>query len=231
MIAVVIATYTRPDGKTPFYLRRTLESISNQTFKDYHVYVVGDAYENGEELRDIVSEFPKTSCSNLSVSPERERYGTGNIDIWHSGGVTAANTGITTALSYGIEYIAHIAHDDTWEPNHLELINEVIQKKHPLFICTLSTYTGRILPNLPETHEIIPFCPVECGIIASSVCINYTMTNLRPADPLLVAGIHYPQDAYMWIKMREEMLSMDKKGYVITTLTCHHDEEGYAQTN
>lgn len=227
-LAVVIATYCRPDGSTPFYLDRTLTSIDNQTFKDYVVYVVGDAYANEQELRDIVSKHPKTICLNLDRSPERERYGFGNMKMWCAGGVTAANTGIDRALSDGFEYICHQGHDDLWEANHLEVINKMIDAHQPLFCCTLSTYGKHILPPFPETHEIIPYFPIDGGMIASTACIKYTETKLRVVDRFHTEGIVSPADAYLWECLRNELKATGRNGYVTTTITAHHDEEGYA---
>jgi glycosyltransferase involved in cell wall biosynthesis len=228
MISIVIATYMRPDGRTPEYLEKTLAAVDAQTFRDYRLYVIGDAYTNEPELRSIVARHPQTICFNLDRSPERERYGHGNMYIWHAGGVTAANKGIEMALVDGAEYVCHLAHDDIWDTNHLELINRVIQEKRPIFICTLSTYAGRLLPNFPVTNEVLPFYPAERGMIASTACIKYMDTKLRVIDRFAVEGITYPADAYLWQCLKEEMIRTRKQGYVICTVTCHHDEEGYA---
>jgi glycosyltransferase involved in cell wall biosynthesis len=230
-IAVVIATFQRPDGATPRYLERTLLSVDNQTFKDYHVYVVGDAYINEAELRQVVSRHLNTTCFNLDHSPERERYGFANMNIWHTGGNTAANKGVDLALADGYDYICHLAHDDIWLPNHLALINEVIEAHQPVFICTMSTYAGpqRYLPdNVQETHAVVPFYPIPCGIVASAVCVKYRVTALRVTDRLLIDGVPYPSDAYLWACLEKEMKATGREGYLITTITCHHDEEGYA---
>jgi len=228
MIAIVIATYKRPDGRTPYYLERALRAISNQTFKDYHVYVIGDDYTNDRELRTIVGRHKNTTCFNLDHSPERQRYGHGNMNIWCAGGVTAANKGIDMSLADGLNYVCHLGHDDFWKPKHLELINKVIEQHHPIFICTISTYVGSILPDLPQTNEVLPFYPVDGGIIASSVCIDYSQTSLRVVDRYFLDGTLYPADAWLWVQLKKEMEETGKKGFIVTTLTCHHDEQGYA---
>ena len=46
-LAIRILTYQRKDGKTPFFLRRALESIKNQTYKDYKIFLIGDKYDDG----------------------------------------------------------------------------------------------------------------------------------------------------------------------------------------
>jgi len=230
-IAVVIATYTRPDGSTPERLKLTLESINNQTHGDYHIYLIGDAYEDPQELKAMLDSYSKLTWFNLPNSPERDRYGTANINIWHAAGTTAANTGIAMALADGYEYIAHLSHDDLWYNNHLAVINKVIEEKHPFFVCTISSYVGRILPDIAQTNEIIPFYPIECGMIASSACVKYSDTQTRVVDPLLAVGLSYPADAYLWRCLKKEMQHTGKMGFIVSTLTCRHDEEGYAQTH
>ena len=64
---IVIATYQRKDGTTPFYLTRTLDSIFSQTYQNFKVYVMGDKYDDEEELFGMVNKYPKDKlyCENL----------------------------------------------------------------------------------------------------------------------------------------------------------------------
>jgi len=228
-IAIVTATYQRPDGQTPVSLDKTLALIDAQTFKDYQLYVVGDAYENEQELKDVLKKHNNIKFHNLKISPERDRYGFGNTKIWCAGGVTAVNKGIEMALADGADFICHLSHDDLWEPNHLETINKMIKKFDPIFMCTLSTYMGvTVFPAFQETHQMIPFYPIGGGIIASSACVKYSQTKIRPMDRLHKEGIESPCDAYLWDQLRDEMKEKNIRGYLTTTITCHHDDEGYA---
>jgi len=227
-IGVIIATYQRPDGKTPSYLRRALASVHSQTFKNFQVYVIGDHYDNDMELKTIIAPYPNVTCVNLPHSIEREKYKMGDMKLWCSGGLTAFITGINYALSDRIQYICHLDHDDHWENNHLELINRVIDEKNPLFICTMSSYSNIHLPYKPITNEVEEFLPVPGGMIASSSCVKYSDTSLRYRDVFEATGTSNPGDADLWTRLSEEMKQTGKKGYLIKTLTCHHDEEGYA---
>jgi GT2 family glycosyltransferase len=227
-IGIVIATFQRPDGRTPDYLNRALYYIHNQTYRNYQVYVIGDSYTNDTELRKVVSQYPNMICYNLKQSVERERYGYGDERLWNAGGVTAANIGIDYALRDGIEYICHLGHDDWWEIDHLEKINSAIEQKGPLFICTLSTYGGsRIFPTISVTNTIIPFLPIPAGLIASTTCIKYSDTRLRVRDCYYEEKRLFPADADLWVRMAEEIKSQNKGSYIVTSVTCHHDEEGY----
>ena len=98
MIGIVIATYPRPDGKTPFFLNRALKSIEEQIYKDYKVFIIGDGYP-GDELTGIISKYSKIVCFNLSYSVERVKYnfkkGKENAYILHKSNdffITEGNT-------------------------------------------------------------------------------------------------------------------------------------------
>jgi glycosyltransferase involved in cell wall biosynthesis len=227
-IGIVISTYRRPDGKTPFYLERALRAIQNQTHKDYRVYVIGDAYENRSELIDVLSIFDiDIKYINLPNAIEREKYRFGSRLLWCAGGVSAILKGIDWAMYEGLDYICHHDHDDWWEPNHLKLINKVIEEKDPFFICTISTWMKSVLPKVSITNEILEFYPVPEGMISSSVCIKYAATNIRSRDVYAETSVVYPADADLWKRLTQEMKATGRKGYIHTTLTCHHDEEGY----
>ena len=226
-IAIIIPTYQRPDGKTPFYLDRALKSVENQTHKDYRIYVIGDKYENKEELQSIVQPY-HVFWGNLSKAIEREKYPFGDYRLYCTGGASAAQIGINLALKAGYQYICCLDHDDWWDVDHLEQINKIIEAKNPFFICTLSTCLGRTLPDFAETHEIKEFLPVPCGMINSSACIKYSDTKLRARDCCEKTGTAYPADADLWRRLSAEMKAAWKQGYVYTGLTCHHEEEGYS---
>ena len=227
-LAVVIATYMRPDGKTPGYLNRALAKITEQRFKDYQVYVMGDAYTNEDELFSIIENYPRVFCINLKESVERKKYPIGDFRLWCCGGLTAFITGVEKALKDGIQYVCHLDHDDWWENNHLELIANIIEEKNPFFICGASTYGGLHLPHQELDGSAVPFYPVPGGMIASSSCVKYSETKLRYRDVNEATGKPNPGDADMWFRLAEEMKLNGKEGYFIRSLTCHHDEEGYA---
>lgn len=226
-IGIVMSTYMRRDGKTPGYLNRALSKISLQTFRNYQVYVMGDHYEDDQELKSVGAPYLNVKCINLPHAVEREKYRAGSMELWSTGGNAAVLTGIEEAIKDGISYICHHDHDDWWEPNHLELINKVIEEKNPMFVCTMSSYSNIHLPYLPKTDQVIEFFPVPGGMICSSSCIKYSDTKLRARDVFEATGKANPADADLWERLAAEMKVTGKKGYLITTLTCHHDEEGY----
>lgn len=96
IVSVIIPTYKRAD-----YLKLTLDSILNQTFKDFEIIVVDDGTPNDDNL---------FLCKNY----ERVKY----IKFENSGGpAKPRNIGIREAKG---KYIAFVDDDDLWLPSKLE---------------------------------------------------------------------------------------------------------------
>lgn len=96
LVSVIIPTYKRSG-----YLKLTLQSILNQTFKDFEIIVVDDGTPNDENL---------FLCQKF----EKVKY----IKIENSGGpAKPRNIGIRKAKG---KYIAFVDDDDLWLPNKLE---------------------------------------------------------------------------------------------------------------
>jgi glycosyltransferase involved in cell wall biosynthesis len=228
-IAAVIPTYYRPDGKTSFYLMRALDSVRAQTHTDYEVYVIGDNYADKIEFEQLEMKYPWVNFMNLLYAKERDKYRFKSMELWCAGGVYASNIGITWALNEGFEYVCLLGHDDWWEPDHLQRINEILEAKKSFFVCTVSTWMDSALPNpFRFTKYMTEFYPQPSGLICASACVKFSDTKLRPRDVFAETGKAEPADADLWKRLAKEMKAEGKKGYLINTLTCHHEEEGYS---
>ncbi|WP_281637403.1 glycosyltransferase family 2 protein [Flavobacterium marginilacus] len=96
LVSVIIPTYKRTD-----YLKLTLQSVLNQTFKDFEIIVVDDGTPNDENFF-------------LCQTFDKVRY----IKIENSGGpAKPRNVGIREAKG---KYIAFVDDDDLWLPYKLE---------------------------------------------------------------------------------------------------------------
>lgn len=96
IVSVIIPTYNRTD-----FLKLTLESILNQTFKDFEIIVVDDGTPNDDNFF-------------LCQTFEKVKY----IKIENSGGpAKPRNVGIREAKG---KYIAFVDDDDLWLCNKLE---------------------------------------------------------------------------------------------------------------
>lgn len=233
-LGIVIATYQKSDGTTPFFLTRALQSIKQQTYQDYIIIVIGDKYEDNIEFENICKSINinhKLVYKNLPYAKEREKYSIGTKELWSSGGVNARNHGIDIALNLGLEYICHLDHDDYWNPNHLEIINDAIIKTQSPVVHTCSTYFNTYLPNIKLTNEIIE-TKINAGeFIHSSICINHKTIPLKYRDVFEITGTEYAADADLWKRINEYTTINNIKTYLISTLTCFHPTEGNTLTN
>lgn len=228
-LAVVIATYYRADHKSAFYLKRALDSVFNQTHKDFIVFLIGDDYTNENELSGIVADYPgeKLFWCNFDIAPERSKY-KGGMKLWCCCGVTAINFGIEKALEFGFDYICHLDHDDYWKADHLEVINNAIELKKADWICTKSKYgKQRTLPEIKSLEYFINFLPLPGGIVRSSVCFNHRKIPLKFINTLEEKGISIPSDADLWERTAKYIKENKLISILVNEKTCYHEEEGY----
>jgi glycosyltransferase involved in cell wall biosynthesis len=223
-LAITMATYQRKDGKSPFYLKRAIDSVFAQKHGDFKLFVVGDRYEDDAEFRSILSSYPgeRLRCVNLTTAVEREKYQNNKEYLWNNGGVHAFNLAAAHALEEGFDYICHLDHDDYWTPNHLTLINEVIECTQADWMCTRTQHPTGVLPVHVSRDYLIPFLPLPGGIIKSSTCYNYRTIPLCFRD----AG-DVPADYDLWKRMAVYIRDHDLVSYFINELTCIYEEGGY----
>jgi acetyltransferase-like isoleucine patch superfamily enzyme len=230
-LGIVIATYQKLDGSTPSFLRRAIESIKNQTHKDYTLIIIGDKYENNDEFESICNDKDlkdKIVYKNLPYAKEREKYPLGSKELWSAGGVNARNYGIDLSLELGLDYICHLDHDDYWHPQHLEVINYAIEEtKDASFINTCSTYFNLHLPKIKITNEVIlSHEHIKPGnLVPSSVCINHKLIPLKYRDVFEETGKEYAADADLWERIGKFIKDNNLKTYCISSLTCFYHSE------
>lgn len=227
---VVITTYQRKDGKTKELLRRAIDSVFNQTYKNFKIFLIGDKYEDDEEFREIASSYDseKIYFENLPFAKERDKY-TDNVIIWNYGGCYANNYGIEKSISEGFYYICHLDHDDWWYENHLEEINLCVEEKNASFVFTTSTYghPNVYLPTLGE-NKYNPFTPGPCRLIHSSTAMDFSKINLRHENVYERDGfIGNAGDADFWDRVGNFIDKNKLNSFHVSILTCRHDEEGY----
>lgn len=235
-IGIVISTYQRPDGNTPKLLSRCLNSIKEQKYQNYKVFLIGDKYEDEEEFDKLgvdIIDSEKIYKRNLEFAEEREKYlDTNKNALWSYGGCNASNTGIDKALeNTEISYICRLDHDDYWGPLHLSNFINLIEKISPDWMCSVSTYNNGYLPNIPNKYETIPFLPGHALCIKSSTCINQRTIPLRTRDLYKETGkVGLPGDADLWERTSKYIKENSLLSVAINELTCFHDEEGYTKT-
>ena len=72
--AIVITTHKRKDESTKEKIKKALESLNNQTYKNWHLFLIGDRYEDEEEFQEITSfiKEEKITAINLPYAAERD---------------------------------------------------------------------------------------------------------------------------------------------------------------
>lgn len=103
MISIVMPTY----GRTAEIVLRAVDSIIEQTYKDWELYVVDDNKENNpysESIKNMLAGLGDTRIHYLRMEK-------------NSGACAARNKGIQESKG---EYVAFLDDDDEWYPEKLE---------------------------------------------------------------------------------------------------------------
>ncbi|MEG3439828.1 glycosyltransferase [Pannus brasiliensis CCIBt3594] len=109
-ISVIIPTYNRGA-----LLRETIESVLQQTYRNYEVIIIDDA--SGDGTADWIAEhYPELPLIRLSE----------NV-----GGAEARNIGLRQAKG---DFIAFLDHDDRWMPDYLEQQIAVIRSSENIVL-------------------------------------------------------------------------------------------------
>jgi Glycosyl transferase family 2 len=112
LITVRIATYNRVET----LLERTLPSVLAQTYPHFEVVVVGDHCTDDTAARLAALDDDRVRFHNL---PYRADYPQDDRQRWMVAGTPGVNLGNDLA---GGDWIAPLDDDDTWTPDHLELL-------------------------------------------------------------------------------------------------------------
>lgn len=103
-VSVIVPTFNRPH-----MLINALNSIMDQSYKNYEIIVVNDG---GEDVTEIINQIP---CSNITYISHPENRGM----------AAARNTALKIAKG---KYIAYLDDDDIYYSNHLEILVNFLEK-------------------------------------------------------------------------------------------------------
>lgn len=102
LVSVIIPTYKRADK-----LKRALDSVSNQTYKNLEILVVNDNDNNDEYTKELLDLFEIITDSRVELVFQK----------CHINGAAARNEGIRRAKG---EFIAFLDDDDIWAVNKIQ---------------------------------------------------------------------------------------------------------------
>lgn len=230
---IKIATFNKENGQTPSLFKETIQSLMNQTYKNWNLYLIGDDYEPQEEFDMLASFVPKDKIKSLNVklNPERKNF---PKEVFHyCGGTNATNYTLDWMAKDGISHLAILDHDDIWEPNHLEVLkNAYYNYPEAYFIYTKGYHNGfkREVPNIPQTFEVkydnLP--PQLNDILHSSVSWRLDKIPLRYANTVKLQkkdsrGEFIYGDVYMWQTFKEYFKEKNYKFLFLPINTVFHD--------
>lgn len=200
--AITMATYKRKDGSSLKKITKAIESIQQQTYSEWKLFLVGDNYTDHEEFLNIVNLLPKEKITyiNLPIAAERDNNKFSGYSLWCSAGVNALNYSINQASKEKYQYITHLDDDDEYCPNHLEEIKKAYEVfPEASFVYTRAKYLSLLLPredkNIKEDYNNLP--PRPEGLVHSSVSWKINEIELLYRNTL-EQGRVYPADADMW---------------------------------
>ena len=113
LVSIIISAYN-----TEQYIRQCLNSVINQTFKDFEVIVINDFYS--DNTYKIIEEF-KQKDDRFTVINSEKNYGLG----------FARNQGLKVAKG---KYITFIDSDDWVKNNYVETLYSTIEKHNADFV-------------------------------------------------------------------------------------------------
>jgi glycosyltransferase involved in cell wall biosynthesis len=178
--SVIIPTFNRSH-----ILRKTINSVLNQTFENFEVIIVDDgSTDNTKDVIKVITE-----------SDSRVKY----IYQKNSERAIARNNGVLKAKG---EFYIFLDSDDFFEPTHLFDLNEFIHnsaKKEALFFTNAKVLQNNVLKNLPifqsSTFEIDFF--LKNSIIPARVCLHNSILNKFQFDPDTIVV----EDTVLWTEI------------------------------
>ena len=101
------------------YLKKTIQSVINQTNKDFVYYIVIDGHIHINNIKEILDEF-KNLPKNFIILPLAENTGANG---WNGHRIYIAASFLTNS-----DYIMFLDEDNFLEPNHVETMMKTIEK-------------------------------------------------------------------------------------------------------
>jgi glycosyltransferase involved in cell wall biosynthesis len=127
-VSVVVSTYNRPSQ-----LATALQSIYDQTYTDYEVWVVDDCTPDIETMKPVMEKWgPKFEDRGIGFYPVR---------LAENSGYQCRPKNVGIMMSNG-DFIAYLDDDNVWLPNHLSTLMETILREDVDMV-----YSGRRYVN------------------------------------------------------------------------------------
>lgn len=182
-------------NKAP-YIRKALESIVAQTYKDFELIIIDDG--STDDSLNVANEYIKSAICNLKSKIENIRI----ISQLNSGVAVARNTGVNQSRG---EFLCFLDADDWWELNFLEELDKLIAEypdaglyaTNYVYYKPGKTHVALDLPrgymNYPEAYLQSTAMPVWTG----ATCMPRRVFDELGGFPV---GIKLGEDFLLWAK-------------------------------
>ena len=184
-VSVILPTYNRAE-----FLGFAIESVLNQTFKDFEIIVSDD--QSTDNTCQVVSSFNDSRISYIKNTRSKGPSG-------------ARNAAISVAVG---EYIAFIDDDDEWLPDKLQGQVDILDSSQPS-VC--GVYSNRVLINRrtgQTVHESFGTKKLRGNLLYEFAVCNpiKTTTLVLKKSCLDEVGlfdetISYMEDRDLWIRL------------------------------
>jgi glycosyltransferase involved in cell wall biosynthesis len=236
---IIMPTYRRSNGKTLTYLKRSLNSIASQKYTNWDLVVVGDKYENEEELLNLLETFRTTLSKDgkakneviyiRNTIVERDFIANKNL-LWFCAGAMSINMGLFWARANGYKYYCHLDDDDYWKDNHISEIAKVYST-YPecVFVNTRAHYLDILLPKEEDVVSPNNRKPEAGKMVHSSFSFDIQRVPFYHETAIKDHGIvlqTQATDAILLARIAEFIEENPQYCSVSTpAITCVHDEE------
>jgi glycosyltransferase involved in cell wall biosynthesis len=190
--SVIIPTYNRSS-----ILRKTINSVLIQTFKNFEVIIIDDgSTDNTKELVESI-EDPRVK---YIYQTNKERSAARNNGIRNSNG----------------QYICFLDSDDLYEPNHLEvLFNFIAKKNKPVELFFTNCYHLIGSDKRQDELPVLEVNPLNYflvnSVIPARVCVHKNILNkLQFRESIVIV-----EDAVLWIEIANAYAVNHIKEYTV----------------
>jgi hypothetical protein len=232
---ILICTYYRENGSTIDFLKRSIDSVLAQQYKNWTLLIVGDNYTDLDDLSQLIETKKQETTNNIvffnNLIVERDTIlpTISKTRLWYCAGANSSNMGLTFARKHEFKYYARIDDDDYWKSNHLKVMAHVY-KRHPncVFVNTKSTHPDfNIIPNIDAPVSHVKWNPrTKVPRIAHSSLSFRCDVILHEYKTHLKKGISKPSDQLMIKSIFDFIIDNPQYyGICVNQLTCFHDEE------
>ena len=145
LISIVVPTYNRPE-----HLRKALDSIFNQDYQNFEIYVIGDCCP---KLEEFIKTYERAKDSRFRYYNLVKQGG--------PGGHLPRNYALKMLIN--TEWVAYLDDDNEWSVNHLSHIVEEIRKDESLefIFSSMIINEKELLFDFPRKGRIDTSCVVH----------------------------------------------------------------------